>query len=139
MGTRHWRHPQENATELPILGQRFPYLVAAVSSKPVLFESISRRWGFGDPFALDFFHSPKQRAFFAQLGQRKRSTTMAAPTIGHLLGSPSNKDREQLEDLLRQAASSLRGLEKQTVAPRQKKVFRLTYAVAKLLRTWATG
>jgi hypothetical protein len=64
---------------------------------------------------------------------------MAAPTIGHLLGSPSNKDREDLEDLLRRAASSLRAAEKQATAPCQKKVRRLTYAVAKLLRTWATG
>lgn len=62
---------------------------------------------------------------------------MGAPTIGHLLGTPSKKDREDLEDLLRRAASSLRPSEKPAAAPSRKKVGWLAYAVTKLLRVRA--
>lgn len=62
---------------------------------------------------------------------------MAAPTIGHLLGSPSNKDREDFEELLRRAASSVRAPEKPAAVPSRKKAGWLTYAVMKLLRARA--
>lgn len=62
---------------------------------------------------------------------------MVAPTIGHLQGSPSNKDREDFEDLLRRAASSVRAPEKPAAKPFMKVARSLTYRVTRLLRARA--
>ena len=62
---------------------------------------------------------------------------MAPPTIGHLLESPSEKDRQDFEDLLRRAASSLRASDQPVAAPPKKKTGWLTSTVTKLLRARA--
>ena len=58
---------------------------------------------------------------------------MPAPRIGDLLGSPSDRERQDLEDLLRRAASVL-GAPKPSQQPLPKKLHWLEQTVARLLR-----
>jgi len=55
---------------------------------------------------------------------------MPAPRIGDLLGSPSDKEREDFEELLRQASSAPR-------RPLRKRLRWLEHTVSRLLRVRA--
>jgi hypothetical protein len=59
---------------------------------------------------------------------------MPAPRIGDLLGSPSDKDREDFEELLRRAAAVLRVPEKASPRPLPKRLRWLGHTVTRLLR-----